>query len=600
MSGGASAGDLPSSGSSGSSGSSRSSGDARHPPALARFLQAVVEASPDGVLAVSADRRVLAANQRFAQMWHLPPDVVAVGAPSPALSRLQRDQIIDPDAFEAGIRWGHEHPTEAQTLDVHLVDGRVIEGYAAPLRDEQGDYLGRVWYMHDATERRNAEDLRARLTERLAVTERSHRFLLAAADALARTSGYAATLQALAEIAVPTLGDLCLIDVLEESGEVARMAATHHDPALHEAVARLCAWPPDPHGDHPSIAAMRDRQSRMSPHMTPEFLAATTRSPEHLEVLGMLDFRSYMSVPLIADGQVLGAVTFISSGSQRVFGPDDLALAEDFAARTALVVAKERRYELQRQAAHLLQSNLLPTRLPPIPGVQVALRYLPGTLDAEIGGDFWDCVVLPGGCVEVVVGDVAGHDMVAAAQMAQIRAVLRALRPATTGPAELVDRMHASWAQLGLDRLATAAVARLDPGTGRLRVASAGHPPPLVVGPAGAAYAAVTPTPPFGSMPLPAVDLELELPKGAVAVFYTDGLVEGRDGDLDSGMARLTEAVLSGPLDDPEALADHILARQAGEDRGDDIALVVLRRLAGTATPETPTPTGPTPNNGTA
>ncbi|MGN6474950.1 MAG: SpoIIE family protein phosphatase [Mycobacteriales bacterium] len=556
----------------------------RRPIALipASFLQAIVEASPDGVLAISPDRRILAVNRRFQEMWNLPDHLVSIGGESPALSREQRDLIIDPEGFEAALRWGHEHPGEPQRLEVLLTDGRIIEGYADGIVGDDGSYLGRVWYMHDDTERRASERERAALTEQLAAAERWYRFLVQAADALARTSGFSDTLQALAEIAVPTLGDLCLIDIIDEQGNVSRMAAVHADPELRPLAARLGAWPPDPHGNHPSIVVMRERKSRWAAEMPHDFLTATTRNAEHLMALGALSFRSYMAVPLIAGDEVMGAVTFVSAGSSRVFGPEDIAVAEDLANRMALVVDKERRYDREREASHLLQASLLPRHSLDVTGLNVAVRYLAGTRDAEVGGDFWDYAELANGEVAFLIGDVAGHDMVAAAQMAQLRSVCRALQ--TDGPADLLDAVQGAWPTLGLDRLATATFARLNPATGRLRLASAGHPPPVVVAAGRAWIAGVEPVPPLGAPPVPAVEWEGDLPPGSSLVFYTDGLIESSERDVDEGTANLVETCLRAPSVDPEALADHILAALTTQDRSDDVAVLVVQR-AGVAEP---------------
>ncbi|HVS69143.1 MAG TPA: SpoIIE family protein phosphatase [Mycobacteriales bacterium] len=550
----------------------------------ASFLQAIVEASPDGVLAISPDRRILAVNRRFQQMWGLPDASVRIGGPSPDLTREQRDLIEDPAAFEAGIRWGHDHPNQPQTLVVHLTDGRIIEGYADGIVGDDGSYLGRVWYMHDATARLAGERERAELTERLAAAAREQQFLLSAADALARTSGFSDTLQALAEVAVPTLGDLCLIDIMDDQGKIARMAAVHADPELRPLAARLRAWPPDPNGTHPSVMVMRERTSRLSKDMPADFLAATTRNAEHLMALGALSFRSYMAVPLIAADQVLGSVTFVTAGSRPLFEDADLAVAEDLANRMALVVAKERRYDREREVSHVLQASLLPRHSLDVAGLDVAVRYLAGTRDAEVGGDFWDYATLETGEAAFVIGDVAGHDMVAAAQMAQVRSVCRALQ--MNGPAELLDAVQRSWHHLGLDRLATAIFARLDPASGRLRLASAGHPPPVVVGSGHAEVLPVEPVPPLGAPSVPAEEWEGILAPGDALVFYTDGLVESSSRDVDDGMRKLVATCASASSNQPESLADRILSTLTSHDRSDDVAILVVRRTADAPTGE--------------
>lgn len=548
-------------------------------PALASFLQAIVEASAEAVLAVSPDRRVLAVNRRFRDLWDLPPEVARVGGPSPGLSREQLSKVADPESFEAALAWGHAHPDRGQTLQVPLVDGRIVEGYAAPIIGSGGDYLGRVWFMHDATPRIRAEAQRATLTERLASAERSQRFLLEAADALARTSGLSATLRSLAQVAVPTLGDVCLIDVVGERGAVERVAAVHADPARSELTAQLLRWPPDAAGAHPGVAVMRRGHSMWAAEMSSEFLTATTRDPEHLEVARALGFRGYMAVPLVAGSEVLGAATFVAAGSQRVFGPDDVALAEDLAGRMAVVAAKEGRYDREYHASHTLQANLLPAEVSEVPGLEVAVRYLPGTSGAEVGGDFWDVAVMDGGEAALTIGDVAGHDMAAAAQMAQLRAVLRAMRPASAGPAELVSAVQRIWGHLQLDRLATALLAHLHPGTGRLRLASAGHPPPVMVSPDGqVSMPDLSPGTPLGVPDGHPPTWEGAVPAGGLVVFYTDGLVESPHRQVAEGIAALCSTLgRLGPGPASET-ADRVLAAMTTDRRSDDVALMVVRR----------------------
>jgi serine/threonine-protein kinase RsbW len=321
--------------------------------------------------------------------------------------------------------------------------------------------------------------------------------------------------------------------------------------------------------------------------MSEAFLQATTRDPGHLELLKELELSSYMAVPLVAGNQILGAVTLVSTGARR-YSPDDLALAEDLARRVALVVAKERRFDRERSSSHALQTSLLPHRLPAVAGVEVAVRYLPGTKDAEVGGDFWDVVALPTGEVALMVGDVAGHDMTAAATMAQIRAACRAWRAHTTGPADLISVIQDGWHQLDLDRIATAVFARLHPGSGRLRIASAGHPLPLIIAESTASFVEVQCAPPFGAPARRPDTWEAILPAGGMVLFFTDGLVEDRHRQIDEGLRQLMKAATSSPLLEPEALADHVLATVSGDERSDDIALVIVRRKPAGRSPDQP------------
>ena len=182
----------------------------------------------------------------------------------------------------------------------------------------------------------------------------------------------------------------------------------------------------------------------------------------------------------------------------------------------------------------------------------------------------------------VVVGDVAGHDVTAAATMGQLRTAYRALVRRAGDPAEMVRLLQDSWDDLGTDRIATASFGEIDTRTGRLRVASAGHLPPCIVSDGQASFLPVESSVPLGmSLLAPGADVEQwegELPVGAALVLYTDGLVEERSRDISEGMTALLQAAQSAGTNDPEILADRLLSRLAGESRGDDVALLVLRR----------------------
>ncbi len=456
-------------------------------------------------------------------------------------------------------------------------DGRAVSAELTLARVEQvssGDFAVAVVL------RSGSGAVRDALLTQLSVAQRAQRFLLDAAAVIMDANGFRESLRAIAAVAVPSLGDVCLIDAVDERGRLVRMASAHNDPVHADLIDELRHnYPPDAFGAHPSLRAIRERQSVWSRDLTDDELRRITRDQRHLEIVQTLGITGYMCVPLVAGGEPLGCMTLITGPSARRIGPDDVALAEQLARQVAQVIAKERRYDEVRASSHTLQASLLPAEAPRIEGLDVAVRYVPGTRDAEVGGDFWDVVELPSGEVALAIGDVAGHDAVAAAMMAQLRSVCRALRPSTQTPADLIDALQATWDQLGLDRVATASFAKLNCDSGELRIASAGHPPPILIDANGATAVDVDPTPPLGAATSLAVNWVGKLEPGATLVFYTDGLVEDRYRDVDDGVRRLIRTAISASVTDAAELAERLLTCIPDDDRSDDVALLVVRRV---------------------
>jgi serine/threonine-protein kinase RsbW len=411
-------------------------------------------------------------------------------------------------------------------------------------------------------------------------------FFARAARVMAEASGLESALERLASVALDVLGDICLIDLVEESGTVRRVVAQHRNPALQPLVARLRLQPPDPAGHHPAVEVMREGRARWSATMGEEFLHDTTRSAEHLQLTRLLGFASYLSVPLLAGSEVIGAVSLVSSGAP--FGPGDVAFAERLAEQVAAVVGNARRYEATFQTSHLLQQSLLPRSLPEVPGLEVQTRYLAASSGLDVGGDFYDLLVLPSGRTGLMVGDVAGHDGDAAAMMGHLRSAARALAGQVREPDQLVAALQWSWPLLGFDRIATGLFGRLGVGDGDLVLASAGHYPPLVLSGGAASFLDVVPGPPLGALPAGERDEQTTswrgtLQIGEVLLCYTDGAIDERRSGIDASMARLAEVAASGPAT-PAALCDRVIGMLSGDRRPDDVALLALRRLDGPAT----------------
>jgi serine/threonine-protein kinase RsbW len=421
---------------------------------------------------------------------------------------------------------------------------------------------------------------RARLHEETARQADRAAFLLDAARLLAGAADVRETVERLAELAVQRLADLCVIDLVTEEG-MTRPAARHRDPVLQPLVDEVKERVLGPRREtHPSIAAVRRGGTQWIRQVDDALLRAVTADDRHLEIARELDLASIVAVPLVADGQRLGVVTLCADRERGGFTEADVEMAEQLGLQVSLVVAKARRYETDVRTSHTLQANLLPTLPPALPGLATAVRYLAASYGVEVGGDFYDVVELPDGQVAFAVGDVVGHDITAAATMGQLTSVYRALLVDRPTPSSMIDRLQASWPLLGLQRMATALFATLDPATGQLRIASAGHLAPLLITAGHAEFLPVTPSRLLGAPPAPAPATEWAgvLPPGSTLVLFTDGLVESRSADVDEGLAQLSAVAASAVTSDPDELCDRLVAGLTGPHRPDDIALLALTR----------------------
>ena len=405
-----------------------------------------------------------------------------------------------------------------------------------------------------------------------------HRRLADIADFLARTARIMAeardldeALERLAAAALPALGDICLVDIAEDQS-LRRVVARHRDPALQGLVDRLRTdFPPEPSGAHPAPRVMHSGQSAWASSMSDAFLRETTRDADHYALVKALGFRSYLAVPIASGDTVVGTLTTVSCG--RPFRAEDVAFAECLAQQVGAVARNAQDRDLSEQTSRVLQASLLPRRLPPVPGMAVHWRYEAAAAGLDVGGDFYDLMVLPDGGVWFTIGDVEGHDRVAAAVMGQLRSAARVLTLQGRDPVDLVADLQAGWEAMGFDRIATALFGRIDPARRHVTVASAGHYPPVVAARGGARFAPVRPGPPLGAADTAVVPWTSPLAPGEVLVLYTDGALDDRDVGIEQSMAALARTVGDGPLD-PEAVCDRVVAARARAD--DDVALLAL------------------------
>ncbi|MFD9974370.1 SpoIIE family protein phosphatase [Streptomyces sp. NPDC059017] len=321
-------------------------------------------------------------------------------------------------------------------------------------------------------------------------------------------------------------------------------------------------------------------------------------SPQHRSLAsgGLVLEDGILVVPLRAGGGVLGLATFVRDGGRSFFDRGAVAVADELVARAAVSVDNARRYTRERESALALQRQLLPQHLPSNSAVDLAYRYLPTDDLSGVGGDWFDVIPLSGTRVGLVVGDVVGHGLHAAATMGRLRTTVRALAPLDLPPDELLKRLDdlvGQSAQDSADALgtltgdddvaagATCLYAVYDPVSRRCTMARAGHLPPSVVEPGGRVTFPDLPAgPPLGLGGLPFECLEIELPVGSLLALFTDGLVEARDRDIDKGLETLGHVLAGGaePADSLEDLCDRAISELLPDGTtNDDTALLLVR-----------------------
>ncbi|MFD6972315.1 SpoIIE family protein phosphatase [Streptomyces sp. NPDC059949] len=450
-----------------------------------------------------------------------------------------------------------------------------------------------------------------------AVAARRRLELLAeASNRIGTTLDVSRTAWELAETAVPRLADFVTIDMPEpvlRGEESAHPTDEMHRTVVH-GIREDCPFYPV--GEqvhlHPATPHLRSLTTGQ-PVLEPDLRAAfgwIAQDPAHAELLLAHNIHSLITVPLMARGVVLGIASFYRSQDPAPYGDDDRSLAQELAARASLCIDNARRYTREHTLALALQRSLLPRGLPEQSAVEVAHRYLPA--ESGVGGDWFDVIPLSGTRVALLVGDVVGHGLHAAATMGRLRTAARNFAELELAPDELLT--HLDNLMVRLDREeggdhpapgstgivgATCLYAVYDPTTQLCTMARAGHPPPALVSPDGTVTLLELPAgPPLGLGGLPFESMEIQLPEHSQLVLYTDGLIEDRHRDIDVALDQLVGALAHGDRA-PEDTCQAVLDAVAPEHPGDDIALLVARthamapdRIAGWDLPADPARVG--------
>ncbi|WP_306935989.1 SpoIIE family protein phosphatase [Streptomyces phaeochromogenes] len=526
---------------------------------------AVLHAVREGVIIAGGEGRLLLANDEAHRLLDLPADaegrhVLELGLDTDTAALLASGRVA--------------------TDEVHLVGDRLLAINQRPT-DLKGGPAGSVATLRDSTE------LRA-LSGKAEVAREHLKLLYDAGVGIGTGLDVTRTAEELAEVAVPRFADYVTVDLADavlngeepEAGTDLRRTAfsgIRKDAPLYPVGERIRFV-----ASTPQARSIGTGQAVVEPSLreAPGWLAQDLERTAQVVEYGI---HSLIIVPVRVGHLVMGVVNFWRSEKPEPFDEEELALAEELVARAAVSIDNARRYTREHNMAVTLQRSLLPRNLPEQSALDIAYRYLPA--QAGVGGDWFDVLPLSGARVALVVGDVVGHGLHAAATMGRLRTAVHNFSALDLPPDELLGLLDELVGRIDQDEAASDSSAAItgatclyavyDPASRQCSVARAGHPPPAVVSPDGSVeFPEVPAGPPLGLGGLPFETAELKLEEGSRLVLYTDGLVEDRERDIDVGLEMLRTA-LAGANRSPEDTCQGVLNALLPDRPSDDIALIV-------------------------
>ncbi|MGW5433284.1 SpoIIE family protein phosphatase [Streptomyces sp. NPDC004059] len=556
-------------------------------------LDGFLTRAPVGMAVMDTDLRYVWLNDTLERFGGVPRDArlgrrlseLLPGLQAEALESLMRKVIATgmpvTDYEYVGWSWADPHRQHAYSTSFF------------PLVDADDAITGVCYMVQDVTDRWNARQLLTMVNQ--------------AGTSIGTTLDVMQTAQELADFAVPRFADFVVVDLLEPvlstdgHGEwLTDAGPAHARPVLRraalrsvregtpEAIVRIgerVEFIPPPHGGHLLLAG----EPLLIPVLDPCDQLWVARDPERTERMRAYGMHSLIAVPMRARNTALGLATFVRSLNPVSFGPDDVLLARELVARAAVCVDNARRYTREHAAAITLQRSLLPPALNGGTALEVASSYLPADPSGGVGGDWFDVIPLSGARVGLVIGDVVGHGISAAASMGRLRTAVQTLAAMEMSPDDLLAHLDDLVLRLSDEEAAAGTAGRstfigatclyavYDPVSRRCALARAGHPPPVVVAPDGHAYFPEIPAgPPLGLGGMAFEATEIELPEDSLFGLYTNGLIVGRDQDVERGMSRLKE-VLDHTGDDLDTLCTFVVRQLVPVPQPDDIALLLTR-----------------------
>ncbi|GAA2468545.1 SpoIIE family protein phosphatase/ATP-binding protein [Actinocorallia cavernae] len=552
---------------------------------------AVLHAAREGVLIVAADGTLLLSNDEARRLLGLPEDaegrqLTDLGLAPSLATLLSSTRPVTDEVCEAG--------------------DRLLAVSVRPTASH-GCRPSSIVTLRDTTE------LRA-VAGRAAVAQRRLRLLYDAMSSIGTTLDVERTAEELTRFTVPRFADYACVDLLdsvlrggEPEGTMMRRTALSGIDSDHP------LYPVGTLVDFASQTPQAIGLGTGTPVLEPDLRndgGWEQNDPDNADRILAHGIRSMLVVPVRARGVLMGVASFWRTARTEPFEEEDQAVAEELVARAAVAIDNARRYTREHTTAVTLQRSLLPRGVPDQSALEVAYRYLPA--QAGVGGDWFDVIPLPGARVALVVGDVVGHGLHAAATMGRLRTAVTNFSALDLSPDELLVHLDELVSRIDSDergdaqgagefegllrdgRVARDGIANVtgasclyalyDPVAGRVTIARAGHPGPALILPDGTAtYPDVPVSPPLGlGDGMPVETLELELPEGSYLVLYTDGLLEDRQRDIGAGLDLLRDTLADSAGHGPEALCAAVLDAVLPARPIDDVALLVARtRLLG-------------------
>jgi PAS domain S-box-containing protein len=542
-------------------------------------LEAVLVNLAEAITVVDEHGHTVFANQAAADLLQVEtPEELMGAAPGSAMPRFlvfdEQGRELELEAMPGRRLFAGECPEPLLVRNIVRATGeeRWIIVRSSPVTDPE---TGRLLYAVNVFEN-ITEVKRVQLAES---------FMAEASRVLASSMDYGETLQRVARLAVPQIADWCAVDLLNERGEIENVAVHHSDPDKVALAERLNSdYRPmlEEPGGVPE--AIRTGQPQIFTDIPAEALTAYARDPEHLELLRAVGATSMIIVPMAGPTRTIGAITLVSSESSRRLTQADVSLAMRLGRRAGSAVENARLYTERTQIAHALQEALLPDSLPEIPGAQLRARYSAAGELNEVGGDFYDVFAYGADGWMFVIGDVCGKGPRAAGVTALARHTLRAAAMSGHSPTEMLGMLHQALLPQPTEAdLCTVCLVTFEHVSehARLRVALAGHPPPLLIARGGETTPVGRPGTLLGVLDAIEVnESEAELHRGETLLLYTDGVPEaGRPDEQlgEQGLVELcrqaTELTLEGLLEHIE----HAAVERAGGKLRDDLALLAVR-----------------------